>query len=133
MERLLVEIVQTRSVKLLIINKFLLNFYWKIDNLEFMIEWHVCESVFLFQAAGLQFRGQRIWLAAMEELMSQGIKNAEQVSHFSLCCYSILICMDSNQCISGPSLRMLRGWSNIHNTLWWVPELVTKTFQSEVY
>jgi hypothetical protein len=128
-----VEIVKTRSVKLLIINKFLLNFYWKIDNLEIMIEWHMCESVFLFQAVGLQFRGQRIWLAAMEELMSQGMQNAEQVSHFSLCCYSILICMDSNQCISGPSLRMLRRWSSIHNTLWWVPELVTKTFQSEVY
>ncbi|KAK2456840.1 pectin acetylesterase [Trifolium repens] len=30
------------------------------------------------EAAGLQFRGQRIWLAAMEELMSQGMQNAEQ-------------------------------------------------------
>lgn len=51
-----------------------------------------------FQAAGLQFRGQKIWLAAIEELLSQGMQNAEQVSHFSLCCCSILIFVDcSNQ------------------------------------
>ncbi|XP_058754135.1 pectin acetylesterase 2-like [Vicia villosa] len=30
------------------------------------------------EAAGLQFRGQKIWLAAIEELMSQGMDNAEQ-------------------------------------------------------
>ncbi|GKU90523.1 hypothetical protein SLEP1_g4509 [Rubroshorea leprosula] len=32
----------------------------------------------LFQANQLNFRGQRIWSAAMEELMAQGMKNAEQ-------------------------------------------------------
>ncbi|CAK8572635.1 unnamed protein product [Lathyrus sativus] len=30
------------------------------------------------EAAGIQFRGQKIWLAAIEELMSQGMRNAEQ-------------------------------------------------------
>ncbi|KAL3843591.1 hypothetical protein ACJIZ3_000994 [Penstemon smallii] len=30
------------------------------------------------KAAGLQFRGQRIWLAAIEELMSRGMHNANQ-------------------------------------------------------
>lgn len=30
------------------------------------------------EAAGLQFRGQKIWLAAIEELLSQGMQNAEQ-------------------------------------------------------
>ncbi|CAL5194900.1 unnamed protein product [Lathyrus oleraceus] len=30
------------------------------------------------KAANLQFRGQKIWLAAMEELMSKGLKNAKQ-------------------------------------------------------
>ncbi|KAL0375878.1 UNVERIFIED_CONTAM: Pectin acetylesterase 10 [Sesamum calycinum] len=30
------------------------------------------------KAAGLQFRGQKIWLAAMEELMSKGMRNADQ-------------------------------------------------------
>lgn len=30
------------------------------------------------KAAGLFFRGQRIWLAAMDELMSQGLHNADQ-------------------------------------------------------
>lgn len=30
------------------------------------------------EAAQLQFRGQKIWLAAMEELMSRGMKNANQ-------------------------------------------------------
>ncbi|CAA3020812.1 pectin acetylesterase 12-like [Olea europaea subsp. europaea] len=30
------------------------------------------------KAAGLQFRGQRIWLAAMEDLMSKGMRNANQ-------------------------------------------------------
>lgn len=30
------------------------------------------------EAAELQFRGQKIWLAAMEELMSKGMKNANQ-------------------------------------------------------
>jgi hypothetical protein len=30
------------------------------------------------KAAELQFRGQRIWLAAMEELMSKGMRNAKQ-------------------------------------------------------
>ncbi|KAK6121058.1 hypothetical protein DH2020_045209 [Rehmannia glutinosa] len=30
------------------------------------------------KAAGLQFRGQRIWLAAMEELMSKGMHDANQ-------------------------------------------------------
>ncbi|XP_058738428.1 pectin acetylesterase 2-like [Vicia villosa] len=30
------------------------------------------------EAANLQFRGQKIWLAAMEELMSKGMKNAKQ-------------------------------------------------------
>ncbi|KAL0387297.1 UNVERIFIED_CONTAM: Pectin acetylesterase 10 [Sesamum radiatum] len=30
------------------------------------------------EAAGLQFRGQKIWLAAMEELMSKGMRNADQ-------------------------------------------------------
>ncbi|KAK4491328.1 hypothetical protein RD792_002064, partial [Penstemon davidsonii] len=30
------------------------------------------------KAAGLQFRGQRIWLAAIEELMSKGMHNANQ-------------------------------------------------------
>ncbi|KAI9082638.1 hypothetical protein K1719_035507 [Acacia pycnantha] len=30
------------------------------------------------EAAQLQFRGQRIWLAAMEELMSKGMQNADQ-------------------------------------------------------
>lgn len=30
------------------------------------------------KAAGLQFRGQRIWLAAMEELMSKGMRYANQ-------------------------------------------------------
>ncbi|XP_047341622.1 pectin acetylesterase 12-like [Impatiens glandulifera] len=30
------------------------------------------------QAAQLQFRGQRIWLAAMEDLMSKGMRNANQ-------------------------------------------------------
>ncbi|RWV78330.1 hypothetical protein GW17_00060717 [Ensete ventricosum] len=32
------------------------------------------------EAAGLYFRGQRIWLAAMEELMSIGMRYANQVS-----------------------------------------------------
>ncbi|KAL2460650.1 Pectin acetylesterase 12 [Abeliophyllum distichum] len=30
------------------------------------------------KAAGLQFRGQRIWLAAIEDLMSKGMRNANQ-------------------------------------------------------
>ncbi|KAK4424483.1 Pectin acetylesterase 10 [Sesamum alatum] len=30
------------------------------------------------KAAGLQFRGQKIWVAAMEELMSKGMRNADQ-------------------------------------------------------
>ncbi|XP_051132951.1 pectin acetylesterase 10 [Andrographis paniculata] len=30
------------------------------------------------KATGLQFRGQRIWLAAMEDLMSKGMRNANQ-------------------------------------------------------
>ncbi|KAG9460007.1 hypothetical protein H6P81_004515 [Aristolochia fimbriata] len=30
------------------------------------------------QAAGLVFRGQRIWLAAMEDLMSKGMRNAKE-------------------------------------------------------
>jgi len=37
-----------------------------------------------FQAAQLQFRGQKIWLAAMEELMSKGMKNANQVFHIGI-------------------------------------------------
>jgi hypothetical protein len=36
------------------------------------------------QAAQLQFRGQKIWLAAMEELLSKGMKNANQVSHIRI-------------------------------------------------
>lgn len=36
----------------------------------------------LFQASQLYFRGQKIWLAAMEELMDLGMKNADQV-----CCF----------------------------------------------
>lgn len=34
---------------------------------------------FSFQAAQLYFRGQQIWLAAIDELMSKGMKNADQV------------------------------------------------------
>ncbi|XP_058727920.1 pectin acetylesterase 3-like isoform X2 [Vicia villosa] len=34
------------------------------------------------EAARLQFRGQKIWLAAIEELMSQGMDNAEQALLF---------------------------------------------------
>jgi len=44
---------------------------------------------FFFQSAQLQFRGQKIWLAAMEELMSKGMQKANQVSHFSLYCFSV--------------------------------------------
>jgi len=38
-------------------------------------------NVNLFQAAQLQFRGQKIWEAAMEELLSKGMKKANQVYH----------------------------------------------------
>jgi len=45
-----------------------------------LIMW--CQLVLIWsyiQAAGLYFRGQRIWLAAMEDLMSKGMHNADQV------------------------------------------------------
>ncbi|KAK6915745.1 Pectinacetylesterase/NOTUM [Dillenia turbinata] len=42
------------------------------------------------QASDLQYRGQRIWLAAMEELMSKGMRNADQVWCFeTLFLYSV--------------------------------------------
>lgn len=34
---------------------------------------------FHHQDAQLNFRGQRIWLAAMEDLLSKGMKNAQEV------------------------------------------------------
>lgn len=48
------------------------------------------------QAAKLQFRGQKIWLAAMEELMSKGMKNANQVSPVSIYYDLIMIYMNVN-------------------------------------
>lgn len=37
----------------------------------------------MFQAAGLQFRGEKIWRAAMDDLKAKGMRNAKQV--FYLC------------------------------------------------
>lgn len=36
---------------------------------------------YCFQAEQLYFRGQRIWSAAMEHLMAEGMQNATQVSY----------------------------------------------------
>lgn len=54
-----------------------------IDITYIALHWTIltCKYYLLRQAAQLQFRGQRIWLAAMEELMSIGMRFANQVVH----------------------------------------------------
>lgn len=39
----------------------------------------ILNRVSILQAAQLQFRGQRIWLAAMEALRAEGMRFAKQV------------------------------------------------------
>lgn len=41
--------------------------------------WLKNSGLFGPQAAKLHFRGQRIWKAAMEELMTRGMRHAKQV------------------------------------------------------
>lgn len=42
------------------------------------------DFIFVSQAGQLYFRGQRIWLAAMEDLMSKGMRHATQVCVLSI-------------------------------------------------
>lgn len=67
--------------------------------------------------------------------MSKGMQKANQVSHCSLYCFSVFsyASMPINKWVSGTSLWMLCGWSGIHNTLWWVQELISRIFQSEMF
>lgn len=45
----------------------------------------IFEHIFV-QAAGLQFRGHRIFLAVVEELMSKGMRSANRVLIITLSC-----------------------------------------------
>lgn len=50
-----------------------------IDDIILVAQWEISSIYLRPQAAQLYFRGQRIWSAAMEELMSKGMRYANQV------------------------------------------------------
>lgn len=61
------------------------SYLWRCKSwLEYELNMHTSRlykfnPYILIQAAGLHFRGQRIYHAAMDELMSKGMRNANQV------------------------------------------------------
>lgn len=60
------------------------------------------------QGAQLYFRGQRIWLTAMQDLMAKGMQNADQVSidHLLFIQYFI-ISFESHNCFICTSIQAL--------------------------
>lgn len=55
--------------------------------------------VFFLQSAGLYFRGQRIWQAAMDDLMAQGMRYANQVLILpQLIMFSLALDFGNNLC-----------------------------------
>src|SRR5690606_28729945 len=50
------------------------------------------QHVNFFQAAGLQFRGERIWRAAVDDLKAKGMQNAKQVYIYIYLHFFLLLC-----------------------------------------
>ena len=113
------------------------------------------EYWFRFQDAQLEFKGQRIWSAAMEDLMSRGMHNANQVlclPHHKFCIFLptlhsgwlesggviffplifIILAIIWIHSISGSSLRLFCWGSGFYLTLWRVQMFISYKYESEV-